>query len=90
MSEWHSRESLPRIGENSIVKLWRVNAPSVLKWVEVYAIATDDGCIIKMLMPCGDGKVRCVSCNSEEYPEFTLSGEQIHDLAEVVAVLNCW
>lgn len=79
------------IGDNSVVVLRKVNDPSAIRWGEVYALATDDGCIIKKVMPAGDGQVRCVSFNSDEYPDFYLTvgvGGQVHDLAEVVAVLN--
>lgn len=56
-------------------------------WGEVYALSTDDGCIIKRLYPSERaGYVKCVSYN-QEYPPFELRADEIHDLAIVKAVL---
>ena len=57
-------------------------------WGEVYALSTDDGCIIKRLYPSERaGFVKCVSYN-QEYPPFELRADEIHDLAIVKAVVT--
>ncbi len=57
-------------------------------WGEVYALSTDDGCIIKRLYPSERaGYVKCVSYN-QEYPPFELRADEIHDLAIVKAVVT--
>ena len=61
---------------------------STPQWGEVYAISTDDGCIIKRLYPSErENCVKCVSYN-DEYPAFELRQEEIHDIGVVTAVIN--
>lgn len=58
-------------------------------WGEAYALATDDGCIIKRLYPSEcEGCVRCVSINADEFPAFELRTDEIHDFGLVKAVIN--
>lgn len=58
-------------------------------WGEAYALATDDGCIIKRLYPSErEGCVRCVSINADEFPAFELRTEEIHDFGLVKAVIT--
>lgn len=58
-------------------------------WGEAYALATDDGCIIKRLYPSeNEGCVRCVSINADEFPAFELRTDEIHDYGLVKAVIT--
>lgn len=58
-------------------------------WGEAYALATDDGCIIKRLYPSErEGCVRCVSINADEFPAFELRTDEIHDFGLVKAVIT--
>ena len=58
-------------------------------WGEAYALATDDGCIIKRLYPSErEGCVRCVSINADEFPAFELRTDEIHDYGLVKAVIT--
>jgi SOS-response transcriptional repressor LexA len=62
---------------------------STPQWGEVYALSTDDGCIIKRLYPSErENYVKCVSLNDKEYPCFELHSNEIHDIAIVKAVLT--
>ncbi len=69
------------------------NSISSIQWGEVYALATADGYVIKKLMPSErEGFVKCVSFNSDEFPTYELSVNEIYDYAIVVGVaaINLW
>lgn len=62
---------------------------STTQWGEVYALSTDDGCIIKRLYQSDkDGCVKCVSYNADEFPSFDLPTTEIHDIGLVKAVVT--
>lgn len=76
------------IPNGSLVAI-RKSKLSTPRWGEVYALSTDDGCIIKRLYPSErEGYVKCVSFNEKEFPPFELHGSEIHDVGNVVAVVN--
>lgn len=76
-----------------ICKLWK--SRTHIRWGEVYALATVDGVVIKKVLPV-DGdmtKIRCESFNKEDnFPDYTLSIEEILDWATVEGVfsVNKW
>lgn len=76
------------IPNGSLVAI-RKSKLSTPRWGEVYALSTDDGCIIKRLYPSErDGYVKCVSFNEKEFPPFELHSSEIHDVGNVVAVVS--
>ena len=76
------------IPDGAYVAIQKSNLSSPL-WGEVYALSTDDGCIIKRLYPSEhENHVRCVSLNKEEFPDFELHASEIHDIGIVKAVLT--
>lgn len=77
------------IPDGAYVAIRKINDREVIRWGEVYALATADGLLIKKLMP-GDDRdcVRCVSHNSDEYPEFEMRKSDIKDIAIVVGVFT--
>lgn len=78
------------INENNIIVCNRWNSRSHIRWGEVYALATNDGVVVKQLMPSEqEGYVRCVSFNEEEgYKAYDLPVLEISDWAIVVGVVN--
>lgn len=78
------------IGENTIVVFKRVEEPMELHWGETYALATNEGYIIKKVAKSeSEGMISCISYNVEDgYEPFDVPAESIYDLAEVVAVIN--
>lgn len=83
------------IFNNDIVacKIWK--SRSYLRWGEVYALATQDGIIIKKVEPSELGLqyIKCVSFNVEEdFLPFDLPAEEIQDWAIVIGVahVNKW
>ena len=78
------------INENNIIVCNRWNSRSHIRWGEVYALATNDGVVVKQLMPSEqEGYVRCVSFNEYEgYKAYDLPVLEISDWAIVVGVVN--
>lgn len=78
------------IPEHSIVgcRIWK--SRTYIRWGEVYALATQDGVVVKKIMPSEkDGYVKCVSFNEEEgFPPYDLPISEIQDWALVVGVVN--
>ena len=76
------------IPPGSMVGLARVNA-GIIRWGEAYALVTPDGVMLKRVLPDGNGqeRVKCVSYNSTEFPEFTLSRDEIIDIARITCVV---
>lgn len=60
---------------------------NILHWGEVYAISTSDGIMIKRIFQGEGDKIRCLSYNSEEYPEFQINRSDIHDIARLTCVI---
>ena len=60
----------------------------VIRWGEVYALSTADGVMIKRVFESEDKNlVRCVSYNSEEYPDFEIERRDIFELARITCVI---
>ena len=78
------------INERDIVacKIW--TSRTHLRWGEVYALATNDGIIVKKIMPADrEGFIKCVSFNEEEgFLPYDLPVEEISDWAIVVGVVS--
>lgn len=78
------------INENNIIICNRWNSRSHVRWGEVYALATNDGIVVKQLQPSEkEGFVRCVSFNSEDgFQPYDLPVTEISDWAIVIGVIN--
>lgn len=78
------------INERDIVacKIW--TSRTHLRWGEVYALATNDGIVVKQIQESEkDGYVKCVSFNEEEgFKPYDLPVEEITDWAIVVGVIS--
>ena len=58
-----------------------------IEWGKTYVLATNDGAIVKRIYDAGD-KVKCVSYNSEEYPEFYIEKSSILGYYKVVGLIR--
>lgn len=78
------------INECDIVacKIW--TSRTHLRWGEVYALATNDGIVVKKIQESEkEGYIKCVSFNEEEgYKPYDLPVEEISDWAIVVGVVS--
>ncbi len=75
------------IPPGALVGLARING-NIVRWGETYALATPDGIMLKRVFPGEDkDKIRCVSYNSTEYPEFTIDRSDIRDVARITCVI---
>lgn len=79
----HPEISIP---SGALVGLSRIQG-EILRWGEVYAICTNDGIILKCLLPGEENNIRCISYNSEDYPEFIVKRNEINDIARVTCVV---
>lgn len=77
------------IAPGSIVVLRKVSDRSLLRWGEIYAVATADGFVIKKVMPLDDDRIECRSFNAVEFPPFPLPKADIFGFARVIAVISC-
>lgn len=77
------------IAPGSIVVLRKVSDSSLLRWGEIYAVATADGFVIKKVMPLDDDRIECRSFNAVEFPPFPLPKADIFGFARVIAVISC-
>lgn len=78
------------INENNIIICNRWISRTHIRWGEVYALATNDGIVVKQLQPSEkEGFVRCVSFNSEDgFKPYDLPVTEINDWAIVIGVIN--
>ena len=66
-------------------------APTMLqtfRWGEVYALVTPEGVVVKKVMPSDGDHIQCVSFNSEKYPPFNLSQDEVLSAWRVVGVVS--
>ena len=75
------------IPPGSLVGLAKING-GVIRWGETYALATPDGIMIKRVFPTDSpDKVKCVSYNTVEYPEFIIDRSDVRDVARITCVI---
>ncbi|MDD7529536.1 MAG: LexA family transcriptional regulator [Prevotellaceae bacterium] len=78
----------PEYPSGSLVLIKKINERAFIDWGKVYVLDTENGTIIKKLMPSKDNdKVLCVSINPE-YPPFEVSFEHIYGLFRVLMCLS--
>lgn len=77
-----------REGDIVVCRLW--TSRSHVRWGEVYALATNDGVVVKKIMPSKEEHfIKCVSFNEEDgYPPYELPLEEVHDWAIVTGVVS--
>jgi len=71
-----------------VCKFWKDK--SYIRWGEIYALATTNGCIIKKIIPADDAeKIRCISLNEENgYNAYDMPLSEILDIAIVVGAVS--
>lgn len=81
----HPDKSIP---SGSLVVLKKAT-DDILRWGEVYALATTDGFLIKKVMPTDDSeRIELRSLNASEFPPFCVRKKDVCGVARVVAVVN--
>lgn len=64
----------------------RVDSTTFIQWGKVHVMDTSQGIVIKRVYEDGD-KIRCVSYNPE-YPDFSISKDEIYSMSLVVGLLR--
>jgi hypothetical protein len=59
----------------------------VIEWGKTYVLDTTDGAVMKRIYDAGD-KIRCVSYNSQEYPDFFIEKENVRGFYKVVGLIR--
>lgn len=79
----------PEYSNGSIVFLKKLDDNAFIEWGKVYMLNTNNGPIIKKLMPVGNdnSRVSCVSINPE-YPPFLVTLKDIYGVYKVLACLS--
>ena len=60
---------------------------NIIEWGKEYVLDTEDGAIFKRIYDEGDN-IRCVSYNSEEYPDFLVPKSSIYGFYKQVGLLR--
>ena len=77
--------SIPE-GAMVLVRKWTAN---YIEWGEIYCVVTSDGYVVKRLMPgASEATVKCVSADSENYPPYEISKQDIQGIGRVIAVVS--
>ena len=76
----------PRYHNGELLAIRVINDPTFFQWGKVYVMSTNQGCIVKRVMPCpdDDGRIICHSENSSLYPDYSISKSDIFNVAIVV------
>lgn len=64
----------------------RIDSTSFIQWGKVHVLDTAQGIVIKRIYD-DNGNIRCVSYN-KEYPDFTISKEEVYSISLVVGMLR--
>lgn len=77
--------SIPE-GAMVLVRKWTAN---YIEWGEIYCVVTSDGYVVKRLMPgASEATIKCVSADSENYPPYEISKQDIQGIGRVIAVVS--
>lgn len=76
----------PNLEGGDEVACKRIDNTSFIQWGKVHVLDTAQGIVIKRVYDDG-GDVKCVSYN-KEYPDFTISKEEVYSMSLVVGMLR--
>lgn len=76
----------PRYSSGDILAIRIVKDPTFFQWGKVYVLSTNQGCVIKRLFPdpADDNAIICHSENTEHYPDYKITKQDIFGVAIVV------
>ena len=76
----------PRYSSGDILAIRTVLDPTFFQWGKVYVLSTNQGCVIKRLFPDPENPdgIICHSENSENYPDYKITKQDIFGVAIVV------
>lgn len=76
----------PRYLSGDLLAVRRLSSATFLQWGKVYVLDTEQGILVKKLMPCPDDEacVTCVSENEAEFPPFRIPKAEIRSLSIVL------
>lgn len=76
----------PRYSNGEILAIRVVHDPTFFQWGKVYVLSTNQGCVIKRLFPDPENPdgIICHSENTENYPDYKITKQDIFGVAIVV------
>lgn len=76
----------PRYSNGEILAIRVIKDPTFFQWGKVYVLSTNQGCVIKRLFPDPNDEdgIICHSENTENYPDYKITKQDIYGVAIVV------
>lgn len=76
----------PRYCSGDILAVRIIQDPTFFQWGKVYVLNTNQGCVVKILLPdpSDPERIICRSVNTERYPDYKISKSDIYGVAIVV------
>lgn len=76
----------PRYSNGEILAIRIIKDPTFFQWGKVYVLSTNQGCVVKILLPDPKDPERivCRSVDSERYPDYSISMSDVFGVAIVV------
>lgn len=76
----------PRYHNGEILAVKTIKDPTFFQWGKVYVLSTNQGCIVKRLFPdpTDDNAIVCHSENTQLYPDYRITKDDIFDVGVVV------
>ena len=78
----------PKYSNGDILAVRRLEDVTFFQWGKVYVLDTSQGAIIKRVFPGEDNNIKCHSDNSNNYPDFEVSREDIRGVGIVVGCIR--
>lgn len=78
----------PKYSNGDILAVRRLEDVTFFQWGKVYVLDTSQGAIIKRVFPGEGNNIKCHSDNSNNYPDFDVSREDIRGVGIVVGCIR--
>lgn len=78
----------PKYSNGDILAVRRLKDVTFFQWGKVYVLDTSQGAIIKRVFPGEGNNIKCHSDNSNNYPDFDVSREDIRGVGIVVGCIR--
>ena len=76
----------PKFSNGDMLAIRILHSPTFFQWGRIYVISTEQGCMVKRLFPDpnDEDKIICHSENSENYPDYKITKDDVLGVAIVV------
>lgn len=76
----------PKFSNGDILAIRILHSPTFFQWGRIYVVSTEQGCMVKRLFPdpTDEQKIICHSENSDNYPDYKITKDDVLGVAIVV------